>query len=107
MSCFTDHVPPLDRRIVRAILTEAFTRGYSVSVYDGDEWTVKRSANMNEVTDALATTDEDAVRFRDGDRVVGTMSLVYGNEPGVIVADYTDNPDMVSLIEPITRRLAA
>ena len=83
-------------RLVRA----AFAAGYSVSVYDGEEYTVKRSRKLKDVLDALASTEEDWLVVRDatGERL-GSFRLIWGNDPTgeELIADHTDKPEIEAL----------
>jgi hypothetical protein len=87
-----EHRLKLELSIVRRIVKDALARGYTVSVCDGEEWTVKRSTKLGEIIAATRTTDEDILRFRTADdALVGTVFLVYGNEPYEVVNDYSAN----------------
>ena len=89
---------PIEARIIRTLINRALSRGYSISVYDGEEFTVKRSRDAAEVFAALDTTGQDALVLRDADgRKVGTVSLVY-NGDDTVIADHTDNAETADLI---------
>jgi len=78
------------RKLVKALLA----RELSVSVNDGEEWTVHRSRNYREIVDALATTGIDYVRgYAPTGDSMGTFMLVYGNDEdgSELIADHTDN----------------
>ena len=92
-----------ERVIVRKIVSDALEREWLASVFDGEEWTVRKSPNIDEIMESLGTTDEDQIVFRtiDGEKV-GWMYLVYGNSPEEVVCDYTANEEMQGLIDPIT-----
>jgi hypothetical protein len=79
------------RKLVRNILS----RGYSISVNDGEEWTVVDSRIEATILDALDTTEEDTIKFKDDldGKVMGIFYLVYGNDPEgeEVVCDYTAN----------------
>jgi hypothetical protein len=49
---------------------------------------LKRSTKRRKIYAALASTDTDQVRFRDG-RLIGTILFVWGNGEDV-VSDYTE-----------------
>ncbi len=68
---------------------------YSISVNDGEEWTVVKSQRPQEILDALATTEADWLRIHKGERSVGTFCLVYGNadDGSELVADHTYNDE--------------
>lgn len=82
------HEAMVARRIVRV----ALSKGWTISVYDGGEWTVKKSADRMTILQALATTEADMLRFRNADNVtVGTLVLIWGNDPSgdELIADYS------------------
>lgn len=64
--------------------------GYSVSVFDGEQWVLSRSTDTATILSVLASTDEDLLAFRNGDEKVGEICLVYGNGPDLF-HDWTDN----------------
>lgn len=89
---------PDEAKVVRPIIQRGLDAGYSVSVFDGEEWTVKRSTDRDRIMAALGTTDDDTVRFRNGDDIVGSILLVYGNAPDEVVSDCTDNAAILALV---------
>lgn len=65
----------------------------TISVHDGECWTVVNSTNRAFILDAMATTEMDTLKIREADETfIGTMLLVYGNAPDELVADHSDNP---------------
>lgn len=80
--------------VARRLVRKALEAGYTVSVNDGEEWTVKKSTNRDEILAALATTGEDSIRIRNAEgEKIGTLYLVYQDGPGdELIADFTDNP---------------
>lgn len=74
------------RKAVRAFIGAGFT----VSVFDGEEYSARRSRKVEDVMRSLRATDADRliVRDNDGERV-GSVLLVYGNEPYEVIADYS------------------
>ncbi len=90
-----------ESRIVRAIVTDAIRAGMQVSVYDGQDVTVRLSSKVDEVMRALRTVDEEhLLMYRDGRRV-GSVFLVYGNDGYDVVNDYSLS------LEPIMARANA
>ena len=78
------------RRLVRAMLA----RELSVSVNDGEEWTVRKSRKYRTIVDALCTTGEDAIRaYAPTGDSMGTFWLIYGNaeDGSELISDHTDN----------------
>ena len=78
------------KKLVNAILKA----GHTVSLFDCEEWTVKKSTDRVECYKALWTTDDDQIIARDADgKKLGWFWLVYGNaEDGCeLIADHTAN----------------
>lgn len=89
------YATPGEARAARKLVKAALAAGYTISVNDGEEWTVKRSGRELEIIDALATTGEDRLLMRlavSGD-VVGSFWLIYGNDPNgdELISDHSDN----------------
>ena len=87
------------RKLVDVILA----RGYTISVNDGEEWTVKRSTDKYAILAAMATAGEDslAVRTMDGEKV-GTFFLVYQDGAGdEVISDCSDNPETDSIYREV------
>ena len=87
-----------EARIARKIVKDALANGWTVSVNDGEEWTVKRSADSRAILAALCSTDSDILRLRDeaGDRV-GDIMLIWGNDEDLI-SDHSDNDAMTAFM---------
>lgn len=63
----------------------------SVSLWDGEEWPVKRAKTSLEVVEHMAATDLEIIRFRDGDGMrLGDFNIAWG-EGNDNVYDHTDN----------------
>ena len=86
--------------VARNLVKKAIDAGYKISVYDGEEYPVKKSRNFTEITRALASTDQDILVIRDLDGLrIGRILLVYGNSPEELIADHTDNEAINALCE--------
>jgi len=80
----------IEQKIVRRVVKDALAAGYVVSVFDSEEWTVKRSGSYTKIHDALFSTDEDTIRLRDKDgNDLGIVRFIYGNEGYDVIADYS------------------
>lgn len=88
--------------IIDAIIASAFKEGLVISVYDGEAWTVSCSADHEEITTAIATTDETHLALRrptDGKfEIIGVVFLVHGNDGHDVIADHTDTPAMAAIL---------
>ena len=101
MSGLPEHVAADERAIVESIVREALTSGYAVSVYDGEELTVDQARDWDDIVGALATTDEDVLRFHDEhEHHVGDIALIWGNGND-LVSDYSDTPEMARLVKNV------
>jgi hypothetical protein len=89
-----------ERRTVTRLLAAVLSRDYTVSVNDGEEWTVKNSSSSNEITAALATTGEDTLLIRSNEGIIGRIYLVWGNDAdgSELIADYTDTLLIAQLV---------
>lgn len=83
-----------ERYMAGKLIDAILEKGFSASVNDGEEWTVKRSTDKKLILSALATTGEDYVRLYDKDgQSQGTFVLIWGNDPdgSELIADHADN----------------
>ena len=91
------------RKLVRAALAE----GWSVSVNDGAETTVRRSSREREIIDALCTTGEDVITIHlpVSGKSGGTFWLIYGNDPSgeELISDHSDNENCERLYKAAYR----
>lgn len=93
-TCFMRYATKGERRVARKLVQRLLDLGYTVSVNDGVEWTVRHATRLQTVLDALCSTGEDVVRARDkAGEPVADFSLIWGNaEDGEeLVADHSDN----------------
>jgi hypothetical protein len=98
-----DSVKPrirIERAVIRKLVQDVLGAGaaYTISVFDGEEWALKRSRDEAAIMDAIMATDMDELRVREGDRIVGRVSLVYGNDGHDVIADHTDNEEIRRLL---------
>lgn len=82
----------IERAIISRIVKDALKLNYTVSVYDGEEWCLKRSSSYKEVMQSIQSTDMDTLNIRDNQgNKIGSIWLVYGNDGYDVVADNSDN----------------
>lgn len=97
------HVSTIEKKIIRALLDDAASAGYVVSVFDGEEWTLKMSSDRKAIEDSIGTTDETVLRFRGADKsLIGSVWLVHGNDEDVI-SDLSDNEATNALVARASR----
>ena len=87
-----------EARIARKIVKDALANGWTISVNDGEEWTVKSSTDSRTILEALCTTGGDVLRLRDAaGESVGSIWLVWGNDEDLI-SDHTDSETMADFM---------
>jgi hypothetical protein len=79
------------------LIKYALQAGHTVSVWDGEEWQVKRSTGFKAIVEAVESVEEAALRIRDnqGAVIVNSVSVQpFGLEDDETVVDYTVTPFM-------------
>lgn len=79
-----------EQTISRIVIEDALYFGYSVSVFNGERTTLSQSRDNQRIFDAIGTTDEDRLKFYQGDKLVGLVWFTWGDE-WTALTDYTDN----------------
>jgi hypothetical protein len=101
---YRDNTTLGERRTVTRLLAACAAANYTVSVFDGEEWTVRRApaSAYHTICAVLATTGEDVLELRTakGEHRVGRIYLVWGLDADgtELIADYTDTPEIADLI---------
>ena len=87
-----------EARIARKIVKDALANGWTISVNDGEEWTVKNSTDSRTILEAMCSTDSDVLRLRDAaGEAIGNIWLVWGNDEDLI-SDHTDSEAMADFM---------
>ena len=87
----------------------ALAQGMTVSVWDGEEWQVKRSTSYQAINDAVESVEEAALRIRDQDGNIQGWALVsaFGLEDDETVMDNTITPLMNAWDEAYNQTIGA
>lgn len=93
MTHYYEAISPDEAQVLDRLLNYAARKGWTVSVYDGEEWTVKR-AQPSEIPPHLGSTELDVLKFRKDGVAVGCMTLIYGNSGEELIADHSANDAM-------------
>lgn len=93
-----------EKAVVRAVVRQALKTGHTVSLFDGEEWTVKQSSSEKEIMAEVMATDEETLKFRKDGEVIGSVFFVYGNSAGEVIADCTACPEVAAILIPAERR---
>ena len=77
-----------EQNAARVLVALLLRDGCTVSVYDGEEWPLKCSADAAAILDAMGSTEADTLRWRDASGAsLGYFYLVWGNSAAELVAD--------------------
>jgi hypothetical protein len=97
-SDYMDNTTTIERKIINRLLRAALDAGYSVSVFDGEETTLRNSKRIVQIQAALATTGEDLLTItgRSGE-MLGKIFLVYNGDEDVI-NDHSANDTIRGLV---------
>lgn len=90
----------IEARIVRAIVSDALKLGFSVSVYDGEEFAIERSTDRSKILAECAATDTDHLYFTPvgQTKATGMVWIIYG-EGETCVTDWTDTPEVNAILK--------
>lgn len=87
----------IEKLIAREVIKTLLAAGKTLSVFDGEEVTLKRSTDQTAIEAAMFTTDEDYLLI-DGPSMSqnkGWVRFIYGNDGWDVINDYSTN------LEPI------
>lgn len=93
-----NHVSLDDARAARKLVRLILSREYFISVYDGEDWPIKRSRAFRNILANMGATSEEWLSLHDanGNRI-GAFLLVWGNSGEELIADYSDNDALDSI----------
>lgn len=71
----------------------ALNNNHTVSVFDGEEWPVKKSRKYFDILEAIESVEEARVIVRNeaGDKLFWALIIPFGVEPDETIADCSDN----------------
>jgi hypothetical protein len=80
----------------RSLVKYALAKDMTVSVWDGEEWQLKRSTGFKAIIEAIESVEVAELRIRDinGSVVAWAQIIPFGLEDDETVSDYTDNAFM-------------
>jgi hypothetical protein len=86
------------RKAYLDLVNKALAKGLTISVFDGEEWQVKRGTFAKEIKHAIESVDECQLRLRNKEgEIVGWALIIHDLNPDETVADHTYNPLMCEL----------
>ena len=86
--------------ITKALVKNALAAGYLISVYDGEDWPVKRCGKYTAIIEAIGAVEEAEIVIRDaGKNKIGWAWVTLYGAPNENLIDCTDNDEMMKLTE--------
>ena len=81
-----------------SLINKALAHDLFVSVFDGEEWQIKKSTSYKAIKEAIESVEMAELRIRNqvGD-IVGWAMIIPDLAPDETVADHTHNPLMCEL----------
>lgn len=83
------------QKAYKNLVEYALAQGLVVSVYDGEEWALKKSKSAKDIFDVIESVDEASITIiRDADPFITTYTALvsaFGLAPEETVIDHTDN----------------
>ena len=86
---------PEVRSLIKSLRQAGFT---PISVNNGEESIRYSGVSKTQFLEEIVATDEATLRLQHNNKLVGIF-LVFGNEPGVIAADYSDYEPLENVID--------
>jgi len=96
-SGFSKYIPTNERPVLSMLIKLALEYGNNVSVFDGEEYVLKRSTSFTAIQSELGGTGEDQLVILNSlGEQIGWFFLIYDNgsegEPMVVISDLQANP---------------
>lgn len=86
----------LKMKAYKHLVSYALKRGFTISVWDGEEWQVRSSTDKAAIIEAVESVEVAQLRIKeDGNEVGWALIIPFGVEDDETVADMTITPAMV------------
>lgn len=78
------------------LVKHALAQGHTISVWDGEEWQLKRSTSYKEIVDAIESVEEAEMTIRniEGNKEAWVLIGAFGLADDETVMDHSDNKFM-------------
>jgi hypothetical protein len=81
------------------LIKNALAKDLTISVWDGEEWQVKRSTKYQDIKEAIESVELAEIRIRDKDKnVLAWAQIVPDLDPEETLADYSYTKFMYDLL---------
>ncbi len=79
----------MERAIAGRFAQTVIDAGLTISVDNGEYISLRKSDDVNAIVQDLMACDMDWLHVHDGEKRVGTLLLVYGNDGYDVICDYS------------------
>ncbi len=97
-----EHAAPGEALVARKLIRRILARGWLISVYDGEEYSVKRSNCESHILRNLCQTGlDDIFVMNSNGEYLGRLMLVWGNDPdgSELIADHSVSDAITDLVD--------
>ncbi len=97
----------IENVIAKTLVRKALSRGWLITVHDGEEVALRRSGDFDAIWKAMQSTDEDNLIFfkADGETRIGWVWLIWGNGEDLI-SDHTAKAEIDELVAEVNGELS-
>jgi len=93
-NCYFDGEKMMDRQEMERAIAGRFAQtvidaGLTISVDNGEYISLRKSSDVDAVIKDLMACDMDWLHVHDGEKRIGTLLLVYGNDGYDVICDYS------------------
>jgi len=78
-----------ERQVAEKLVNMVLAKGYTISIFDGEEYRVSVCADRESILRFLQSTDEERLTIWFQGKRLGFVWLVWGNSPDELIADYS------------------
>jgi len=90
----------IEKKIFSRVVKTALEKGYTLSLFDTEDYPVKESSKYTEIMKEFYATDEEYLILHDKGKKVGWIWFIYGNDGYDVISDYTANEITEDVIKP-------
>ena len=80
-------IQEIEKQIARKVIDDALAAGYTIDVFDGEEFPLKNSTDAEQILAAMFSTDDDRLFLNRGGKTAWVW-FIYGNSGWDVISDY-------------------
>jgi hypothetical protein len=83
----------IEQAIVKRVIADTLAAGYSIDVFDGDEFVLENGTDADAIFKAMFATDEEQLYLRKDGKRWGWIFFIYGENGWDVINNHTSNLD--------------